>query len=117
MYVRGNPATHRSQGEDRYTQDEHQAAAKQITKRTPDENQRSQEESVGLDHPLHINYRCMKAGLERRQSDIDDGAVDEGHAGTDNGRGEYPWSCFCRTKNPDVSRLDYGFVARRSGEH
>ncbi len=44
----------------------------------------------------------MKASLERRQSDIDDRAVDEGHAGTDNGSDEYPGSRFCRTRSSDT---------------
>src|SRR5215471_21670674 len=61
-----------------------------------------------------MHYGCMKASLERRQSNIDDRAVNESQAGTENGRGEYPESRFCSTRNSKIGRPDYGFVARRS---
>src|SRR3977135_826754 len=56
----------------------------------------------------------MKAGLERRQSDIHHRAIDESHARTENGRSQYPWSRLCATRNRDIPGSDCGFVARRS---
>src|SRR5258707_14506149 len=56
----------------------------------------------------------MKACLERRQCNIDDCAVDESHAGTENRRGEYPEPRSFSTGSSDTSRSDYGFVAGRS---
>ena len=67
--------------------DEHQAAPKHIAQRTADENQGAQEQSIRLDHPLHIDNRCLEAGLKRWQRDIHGCAVDECHAGTKDGCG------------------------------
>jgi len=51
-------------------------SAKQIAERPADKNQRAQEESVRLDHPLYVHHGRVKAGLEHRQSDIYDRAID-----------------------------------------
>jgi hypothetical protein len=68
--------------------------AEQIAERAAHQNQRREQQSIGFDDPLHVHHGCMKAGLQRRQSNIDDRAVDESHAGTENGGGKYPrWCC------------------------
>src|SRR6266478_3445682 len=61
-----------------------------------------------------IDYRCTKACLEGGQSDIDDGAVDESHAGTENRRGEYPRSGLFCTGSSGACREEYAFIARWS---
>ena len=80
-------------GEDGHAREENPTAPKQVAQGAPDENQRTQEQAIRLDHPLHIHHRCVKATLYRRQSDIDDCAVDECHAGTENRCGENPSLC------------------------
>ena len=114
----GSPAASRgSQRENHNTQHEHAPAAVQVSERAADENQRPQKQSVGLDHPLHIDHRGMKASLERRQSDIDDRAVDKSHAGTEDGRHQDPVFCGWAAGRLSTHRADYGFVARRSYRH
>ena len=71
-----------------------------------------QQESVRLNHPLHIHNRGAKAGLERRQSHIDDGAIDESHARTENGCCEDPWSRLRSTRNLQVA-LSFGLRLHR----
>jgi hypothetical protein len=80
--------------------------------------------ATGLFSPDEIGaaLRCIlgncraKVGLECRQSDIDRRAVDEGHAGTDDGCSQNPNSRFGGTRNLTVARPDDGFVTRRFHE-
>ena len=65
----------------------------------PDENQRTQKQTIRLDHPLHIHHCRVKATLHRGQSDVDDCTVDECHAGTENRCSENPWSGSFSTRD------------------
>src|SRR5258708_26752756 len=56
----------------------------------------------------------MKTRLECGESHIDDCAVDEGHAGAENRRSEYPQPRLFSTRSSGTSRPDHGFVARWS---
>ena len=110
LNVGGEATSRRCSRKDSNSNQKHQSTTQQIAQRTTQQNQGSQKQSVGFDHPLHIHHRCMKGGLERRQSYIDDGAVDESQAGTENGRGEDPESRFHSTRNCRTRRPDDGFV-------
>ena len=48
------------------------------------------QQAVCFDDPLDVGDGAAKLGLQRRQSHVHHGAVDEGHAGTENGRGQNP---------------------------
>ena len=84
-----------------------------VAEGTADENQSSQEQSIRFDHPLNADDGCVQVCLERRQSYIDDSAVDEGHAGTKNCRCEDPTSRLRSARNVSIHRPDHGFVAWR----
>ena len=64
------------------------AAAEMVAERSADEKERGEEEGVGFDDPLHVDGGGVECGLERRDSDVDDGAVDEGEAGAEDRGGE-----------------------------
>jgi hypothetical protein len=55
-----------------------------------DENQRAEEERIGLDDPLDVGDGRVEMLLQRGQRDVDDRAVDEGHARRDDRRVERP---------------------------
>src|SRR2546425_6089922 len=114
LNVRGKTASDRSPRENSYANQEHRPAAKQVAEGAANENQSSQEQPVRLDHPLHADDSCVETCLECGESNIDDGAVDESHAGTEDRRGKYPESRFFSTRNSGTYRPDYGFVARWS---
>jgi len=57
----------------------------------------------------------MKAGLEGGEGDVDDGAVNECHAGTEDGRGEDPGSCLGSTRSYGIAGSNYGL--HRKGFH
>src|SRR4029077_11899949 len=82
LNVRSKTASDGSGRENSYAKQEHRPAAKQVAQGAADENQSSQEQPIGFDHPLHTDDGCVEACLECRESDIDDSAVDKGHAGT-----------------------------------
>ena len=58
-------------------------------KRSPmhaaDEDQRGQEEGVAFDHPLRLGRGGAEVALQHRQRHVDRRAVDEDHAGGQNG--------------------------------
>ena len=68
-------------------EDEDQTPAEQVAERAASENQRAEKQSVGFNDPLHIDDGGVKALLQRGQRDVDRGAVDEGHAGGEDGGG------------------------------
>ena len=92
-------------------------ATPQVAQGAPGENQRTQKQTLRLDHPLHIHHCRMEATLYRRQSDVDDCAVDECHAGTENRCSKNPWSGSFSTRDCATAKSEYGFIARRSHEN
>src|SRR5579863_3250224 len=117
MNAGGDSASPGSPGEDCHARYKGQTAAKQVAQRAADQNQGAQEQSVRLDDPLHIHHGCVKARLDRRQSNVDNCAVDESHTGPENGCSEYPWPRLGPARNFDISGPDYGFIARWSHAH
>ena len=65
-------------------------AAKAVTKAATNKGECGGHERVRLDDPLHATGVGVQAGLHGGQCDVDDGAVDEGHAGAEDGGDEYP---------------------------
>ena len=114
MDGRGNTATGGGEGEDHNTEEENPAATIQVAEGASDEDQGGQQEPIGFDDPLDIDDRCVKAGLESRQGDIDDGAINERDAGTEDGRGEDPGSGLGSTGSYGVVGPDFGFIGRGS---
>lgn len=100
-------------GKDPHAHHEDHAAAKQIAQRAADQYQRAQEQTVRLNDPLHIHHGCLKARLDRRQGNIDDRAVDKGHAGAKDGRREYPQLRSFATLGFVAPRSQYGLITRR----
>jgi hypothetical protein len=54
------------------------------------EDQRTQKQRVGFDHPLHVRDGRVEVPLQCGERNIDDGRIDERHARPENGRGEGP---------------------------
>src|SRR5260370_16757035 len=111
MNVQSKSATGGSRREDYHADYEDSAPAKQVTKRASDKNQGRQEQSVRLDHPLHVDHGRMKTRLQRRQNNIDHRAVNERHAGPKNGRSKYPGPRSRSTRISCSRSPDYAFVA------
>ena len=112
--VPSKSARGRRRGEQRNADQKNAATAVVIAKRTADEQQRGEQKRVGFDHPLQVNGGGVEARLQRRQRDVDDGAVDEGHAGSENGGCEHPASARFRTRRGGGARPDYVLVTRFS---
>src|SRR5688572_22341214 len=51
--------------------------AVEIAERSAHKQQSRQEKRIRLDNPLHVDDRGMELSLKRRQSNIDDGAINE----------------------------------------
>jgi len=79
-----------SHREERDAAEEHALAPELVAHRTADEDQRAQEQGIGLDDPLDLIDRRVKVRLERRQRHVDDGRVDKRQARAEDGRGEDP---------------------------
>ena len=56
------------------------------------QEQGRQQERIDLDYPLRLRKRSSEIALDRGQRNVGHGSVDKGHAGTEDGRGEYPVS-------------------------
>ena len=74
----------------RDAEEEDALAAELVAHRAPDQNQRTQKQRVGLDHPLDVRDRRPKAVLKCWQRDVDHCRVGERHARADDGRGQSP---------------------------
>ena len=61
-----------------------------IAQRAAGQEQRRQRQRVGFDHPLHLGQRRVERGLQRGKRDVDDGAVDERQARSEDGGGQHP---------------------------
>ena len=98
MNIRGKAASGGSGGKDRHSRYEDQPAAKHVAERASNENQCAQKKTIRLDYPLHIHYGRVEISLYGWQSDINDCAVDECDARSENGCSEYPWFGFFRAR-------------------
>src|SRR2546422_4539082 len=64
--------------ENGYTEHVYSFAAIDVAERSPDQQQSSQQESVGFDHPLYVEHCCIEIRLKSGQRDINYRAVDKG---------------------------------------
>ena len=90
------------------------AASEQIANRTADQDERAEKQTIRLNYPLHVNHGRAEAGLESRQCDIHDRAVDEGHAGCENCRSQDPRSRRRLARGNRGPGSDREFIARWS---
>ena len=79
----GDRAEDRGGAEGDQADDEHPPPPELVAEAAADQEQRDQREHVGLDHPLLAGEADVEAVADRRQGDVDDGAVEE-----DDGRAE-----------------------------
>ena len=63
----------------------------EISDRAACQDQRRQKQCIGLDHPLRFGKGRIQPMLQDGQRHIDDGHIDEGHAGGDDGRCQDPF--------------------------
>ena len=66
--------------------DEDPAAAELVAEAAADQQQRDQRQRVGLDHPLLAGEADVEPVADRRQGDVDDGAVEEDDGGAEDRR-------------------------------
>ncbi len=78
--IRRAPARDRSADEDDDAEVEHASPAVAIARRAADQNERAEREHVAVRNPLRAAHCGVQRTLNCRQSDTDDGAVDERHA-------------------------------------
>ena len=109
-------ACSRGEGKDSDPCHEDTPAAEEISRGASDENECAEEQAVGLHDPLHVDYGGFEAGLQRGQGDVDDRAVDEGHAAAEDGSGEDPWAGLGSAGSVREGRVDRGFVTRGAHE-
>ena len=85
--VRRDPAQHRGDGEPQHAEQEDLLAAEAVTERPAEQHERGEREQIAVDRPLQTRDVGVEVGADVRQRDIDDGAVEERHAGRED-RGE-----------------------------
>ena len=88
--VRGDRAEQGGGGEGRDPDREDPRLPEDVAERAADEDQRAEGEQVGVDDPLLRREPAAEVGLDRRQRDVDDRAVDEGHRRAEDARDERP---------------------------
>ena len=108
---RRQPAPDRSQREQRHSDRINALAAQVIAERTAEQQERREQKRVRFDHPLHVDGRGLEVRLQRRQRHVDDRAVDEHHARSENRRGENPWAQLLAARRLAFLRGDYAFIA------
>ena len=81
--ARRDRAEDRGRAEGDQPDHEHPAAAELVAEAAADEEQGDERQRVGLDHPLLAGEADVEPVADRRQGDVDDGAVEE-----DDGRAE-----------------------------
>jgi hypothetical protein len=85
-----------------------------IAQRAADEDEGGEHQGVSLDDPLGVHSGGLEAPLYLGQRHVDDGAIYESHAGTDDGGGEYPGPRAGRARSIGSFRADLALVARGS---
>jgi hypothetical protein len=109
--VYSQPAAHRCNREETDTGAEHPSPAEVIAQRSAGQKQRGEEESVGLDDPLNVQDGRVEAFLQGGQRDIHYRAVDEGHARSQDSRGQDPRLGARRAGSNSAPRSNDGFIA------
>ena len=87
---RRKPAPYGSGSEHHDAYREDPATAVEIAKGSPGQQQCRKRQSIEFHHPLNLCEVCIQGGLQRRKSHVHDRAVNERHAGTENGYCQYP---------------------------
>ena len=108
----------RRDGEQHDAGEERPLTSELIAHRAADENQTAQEQGVRLDHPLDVSDGRVQLCLERGQSNVHHGRVDERQAGADDGRHQRPLTprrhsrsrgrqrqCACRVMHESLQPL------------
>src|SRR4030081_525171 len=112
--VGGKSATGRRGRKKRDPSQKNTATSVMIAERAANQEERGEQKRVGFDHPLQIHGSGVEARLQCGQCDIDDGAIDERHGGSENGGGENPATARFRTRRCRRARSDYVLVTRFS---
>ena len=86
----GEPAQHRRDREEADAGEKDALAPELIAQRAADKDERTEEQRVGLDDPLHFGDRGVEIGLQRGERHVDHGRVDERHARPDDRGGQRP---------------------------
>ncbi len=73
------PAQERAEGEEQRAGHEDTPAAEKVRGPSSQEEESSEHERVGADHPLQVLLREPEVDLDRRQRDVDDRDVEDGH--------------------------------------
>ena len=80
VHVGRNTTPDRRHSEERNPQGEDAPPPKVIAECPAHEHEGSEEKQIRLHDPLQVGGRCMQVCLQHWQGDVDDGAIDKGHA-------------------------------------
>jgi hypothetical protein len=75
----GKPAQERAESEEERADHEDTPAAEKVSGPSSQEEEPAEHERVGADHPLQVLLREPEVDLDRRQRDVDDRDVEDGH--------------------------------------
>jgi NAD dependent epimerase/dehydratase family len=106
-------APDRREREDENAQRIDTATPNMVAQGSPNQDKGREKEGVHLHYPLHIRRGGVQVSLEYRQGDIDDGAVNEGHARSKNRRNQYPDSGMWGTGSVNGFRMEDALITRR----
>jgi len=81
-------AKERGENEEHDAEAEDVAQPEAVARRAADQQQRGEEQHVGIRHPLHVGERRAQVGADGRGGDRQHRAVDEAHRGGENRRDE-----------------------------
>jgi hypothetical protein len=87
-YVRRQAASHRRRREDGNADQKNPAAAVDVGGRSAHQHKCPEQQQIGIDDPRRRRGIGAERALDRRHSHIHHGAVDEGHARSENGGGK-----------------------------
>ena len=87
---RSEPAPDGGKGEEEHSGDKDFSAPVEIAERAAQEQKGREQECVGLNDPLDVAYGCVEGRLQCGESYVDRGAVNEGHAGAEDGGDQNP---------------------------
>ena len=107
---RRQAAPERSERKDKNAQRIDTATPNMVAQGSPNQDEGGEKEGVHLHYPLHIRRGGVQVSLEHGQGDIDDGAVNEGHARSKNCRYQYPDPGMWGTGSVNGFRTENTFV-------
>jgi hypothetical protein len=105
------PAANRREREESDAGAEDAPPAEAVAHRSASQKQGGEKKRVGFDYPLHVENRRVEVFLQRGQRDVDDRAIDEGHARPQNGRGQNPRLGHTHAWNSRRPRSNNAFIA------